>query len=244
MTPVSGHRHPHAYTLELLRIAIEHLPPTFSEAKRKTFAKRLERYLGDRKVPYEELQDTISELGKESWAYRKAYEDMYSRYGRASEEAHLLENLDRGVREKYEQFIHEGGKIGYIAAAKPLDAMMKPSPFERYFTPEEKFAVEQALLAALDAARKEIDGLVLDKKKEEYASSVKDYKTRRRVIESKIDELKLLAGVSQEWRSSIEDRVRTIEEGWSIVEQGLDVPMLDREIEHWKGMLGSFLHEA
>lgn len=82
---------------------------------------------------------------------------MYSRYGRASEEAHLLENLDRGIREKYEQFIHEGGKMGYIARAKSLEELLKPSPFERYFTPEEKFGIEQAMLAATDSARKEID---------------------------------------------------------------------------------------
>lgn len=52
MTAQPAHRHPHAYTLDLLRIALEHLPPTFSEAKRKTFGKRLERYLNDRQVPY------------------------------------------------------------------------------------------------------------------------------------------------------------------------------------------------
>lgn len=240
--PQPSNRHPHAYTLDLMRIALEHLPPTFSEAKRKNFAKRLDRYLNDRQAPYEEIQETISELGKESWVYRKAYEDAYSRYGRASEEAHLLENLDRGIRDKYERFIHEGGKIGYIAGAKSLDDLLKPSPFERYFTPEEKFAIEQALLEAHDAARKEIDELVLDKKKDEYARLVKEYKARQRVIESKIDELKHLAGISRKWRSEIEDRVRTIEEGWSVVEQGLDIPMLQRETEHWRGMLESFLN--
>lgn len=227
-----------------MRIAIEHLPPTFSVAKRKTYAKRFERYMNDRSVPYEEIRETIAELGKESWATRKAYEEMYQQYGRASEEAHLLENLDQDVRAKYEQFIHEGGKVGYIAAPRSIDELLKPSQFERYFTPEEKFGISQALLTARDAARSEINELVREQKKSEYAALVKDYKARQRVIESKLDELRHLASVSEKWRPSIEGRITTIEEGWSVVEQGLDVAELEKETEYWQGTLQSFLQRG
>ena len=239
MTP--NVRHPHTYTLDLLRIAAERLPPTFSAARKKSYLKQFERYVRDPQAPYDEIRETIAELGKESWAMRKAYEDMYGRYGRASEEAYLLENLDEGVRAKYEKFIHEGGKIAYIASAKNADDLRMPSPYERYFAPEEKFAISQALMAARDAAREEIDSLVRDTKKDEYAKLVKEYKIRQRLMESKLEELRLLAGVSTKWRPDIQDRLRTIEEGWSIVEQGLDLPALEREAEYWRGTLESFL---
>ncbi|MEY4744438.1 MAG: hypothetical protein RL272_383 [Candidatus Parcubacteria bacterium] len=235
-------RHPHAYTLDLLRLALLRLPPTFSEARKKDAKKELERFAGDPAVPYDDIRKTIVELGKKSWPYRKAYEEMYVRYGRASEESFLLENLDSGVREKYEQFIHEGGKINHIGSAKNAADIQQPSPFERYFSPEEKFAIEQALLAARDSARAEINELVTDKKKDEYEKLVKGYASRQRQMEEKIDELRHLSVISEKWEAEISDRIRTLEEGWSVVEQGVDLPELERETEYWKGTLGSFLH--
>lgn len=235
-------RHPYAYTLELLMLAVAKLPPTFSDERRKDYEKRFQSFLKDHGRTYEEIQRTIVDLGKESWAFRKAYEEMYARYGRASEEAFLLENLDRGVREKFEQFIHEGGKINYVASAKSADDLRKPSPFERYFSPEEKFAIEQALLVARDSARSEIDGLVTGKKRDEYEALVQTYAERQRDIEKKIEELRGLAFVSEKWRAEIIDRVRRLEEGWSVVDQGADLADLERETEYWKGTLGAFLH--
>lgn len=234
-------RHPHAYTLDLLRIAIDRLPPAFSGARKKSYVKRLERYQRDTKASYDEIRETIAELGKESWAMRKAYDDMYGRYGRASEEAHLLENLDEGVRVKYEQFIHEGGKLSHISAARTIEEMHQPSPFERYFAPEEKFAISQALLAAHDAAREEINSLVSDTKKSEYVKLVKEFKVSQRLIEFKLEELRMLAGISAKWRPDIQERLLTIEEGWSLVEHDVDLPSLERETEHWRGTLESFL---
>ncbi len=228
--------------LELLRMAIDRLPPTFSADKKKRYAKQLDGFLKNPKASYEEIQDVIAALGKESWAFRKAYEEMYDRYGRASEEANLLEKLDRDVREKYERFVHEGGKINHIESAKSADDLRNPSPFERYFTPEEKFVIEQALLAARDAARAEIDALVLDKKKDEYQALVAEYKKRQKTIMEKLDGLRKLASVSAKWEPAITDRVRTIEEGWSVVEQGADAEELERETEYWQGTLEAFLH--
>jgi hypothetical protein len=234
--------HPHPYTLALLRIAVERLPPTFSASRKKSFMKRHDRYLKDKDASYEEIQETIADIGKETWTFRKAYEEMYDRYGRASEEAHLLENLDQGLRDKYERFIHEGGKINYIAFARSADDLRKPSPFESYFTPEEKFAISQALIASREAAREEIDDLVTETKKDEYARLMKEYKIRQRLIESKIEEMRILASVSPKWRGDIQERLRTIEEGWSVVGQGLDLAGLEKETEHWRGTLESFLH--
>jgi hypothetical protein len=237
-------KHPHAASLDLLRLAITRLPPTFSKERKRFYEKKSEQMLDKPKTKYSDIQKVIVELGKESWAVRKAYDDMYARYGRSSEEAFLLENLDESVRQKYERYIHEGGKLNYIARVRTEAELLQPSPFERYFTPEEKFAIAQALLVARDQARHEIDGLVMETKRDEYKKTVKEYAERQRHMEEKIDELRRLAGVSSKWEGDIKERIRTLEEGWSVVEQGADLSELERETEYWKGTLGSFLQQA
>jgi len=237
-------RHPYAYTLDLLRMAIEHLPPTYPEFKSKLFEQRLQYFWEHPEADYTDIQATIAELGKDSWSFRKAYEEMYANYGRSSEESHLLENLDRGIREKYERFLHEGGKINHIENAKSAADLMTASPFERYFTPEEKFAIEQALLTAREASRQEIDDLVMKTKKSEYEKLVSEYVIQQDRIGDKITALRHMAGVSPKWQPDITDRLRTLEEGWSVIEQGLSENLLDRELEYWHGTLEAFLHAA
>ncbi len=235
-------RHPHAYTLDLMRLAIDQLPPTFSEAKKKRYIERLNYFERTPNADYEEIQRAIGVLGRDSWAYRKAYEDMYARYGRSSEESYLLQNLDQGIREKYERFIQEGGKLNYLETAASMDDIRQGSPFERYFTPEEKYAVQQALLDARESARKEIDGLVLGKKREEYESLLQEYADRQQAIERGLDQLRDLAHVSKKWEPLILDKVRSFEEGWSVVEQGVSEAQLEHEVEYWQGTLEAFLH--
>jgi hypothetical protein len=235
-------RHPHGYTLDLMKLAIDRLPPTFSEERKSHYADLHARFSRDRQVEYDAIRAAIAMLGKESWAYRKAYEEMYVRFGRASEESFLLQHLDQGIREKYARFLQEGGKLNYIETAKSAADMHQPSPFERYFTPEEKFAIDQALFVSREEARREIDSLVTDKKDVEYAKLVEAYRVKQRAIEEKLEELRGLASVSSKWEAEIVDRVRTIEEGWSVVERGMDVGQLEKETEYWKGTLEAFLH--
>ncbi len=233
--------HPYTYTLELLKLAVFRLPPTFSKEKRRAYEKKLQQFLDKPSTKYTDIQKTIVSLGKDSWAYRKAYEDMYARYGHSSEEAFLLENLDGEIKEKYGRFIHEGGKIGYIPRVKSEEEQRQRSPFERYFTAKEIFAVEQALYVARDYARAEIEGLVTVQKRDEYRQLVRQYAERQQKMAAKIDELRRLAGVSKKWEPAIKDRIRTIEEGWSVVGLGTDLPELEKETEFWKGTLESFL---
>jgi hypothetical protein len=237
-------RHPYVYTLELLKLAIDRLPPTYADSKRKTFEQRLQFFWKHPEAAYADIQVAIAELGKDSWPYRKAYEEMYANYGRSSEESFLLDNLDRGIREKYERFLHEGGKINHIENAKSAEDLMRASPFERYFTPEEKFAIEQALLLAREAARQEINDLVTAKKTPEYEKLVGEYQAKQSRIEEKIEALRQISDVSSRWQPVIVDRLKTLEEGWSVIEQGLNEALLDRELEYWHGTLEAFLHAA
>ncbi len=234
-------RHPHEYTLQLFELALKKLPPLFDAKRREYFAGKLKEYRRDPEVPYEQIRLTITQLGRESWPYRQAYHEMYSTYGRSSEESFLLENLDEGVRKKYEKFIHEGGKLNHLEGVRSAEEWTEPTPFERYFTPEEKFAITQALLVARDYAKKEIDDLVTGDKREEYERLIAEYIEREEAIEAKLAALRKLADVSDKWESAIMDRVRVIEEGWSVMERDMDEKQLDRELEYWRGTLESFL---
>ena len=234
-------RHPYSYTLELLKISIDRLPPGFSADSKKYFEDRLKDFSKRTDCSYEELQQAIVELGQQSWPYRKAYEKLYEIYGRSSEEAFLLENLDKGLRERYEKFIHEGGKLNHIAGAKNADDLWKASPFERFFTPEEKFAIEQALLSARLAARREILELVNDSKRQEYENLAIEFVRRQAVMRDKLGELRSLASVSPKWETEIMLQVRAFEEGWSVVERQIDEQELDKLLEYWKGTLEAFL---
>ena len=239
--PMPAH-HPYAYTLSLLRLSLKKLPPTFPEDRKQFYEEKLNEYEDNPDTAYDEITNTIVRFGKESWPWRQAYDDLYKTYGRSSEEAHLLNRLDEGLRQKYELFIHEGGKIDHLSAPRSEQDLYRSSPFERYFTPEEKFAIQQALLAAKEEARKEIDQLATKAKADDYGQAVDDWLKRQVAINNKVEELRRLADVSPRWRPELTDRVRLIEEGWSVVEKGIDEPTLDKELEYWKGTLESFLH--
>lgn len=237
-------RHPHAFTLELLKLAIAKLPPTFSVASRAHYEERLKAFQANPDVAYDEISAVIVALGKESWPLRRAYRELYEHYGRASEEAHLMNNLDAGVRAKYERFLHEGGKINHIETAQSAEAMRATVPFESYFTPEEKFGITQALLAAREEADKEIGELVVGKKREEYGELVAKYAAEQRQLESALGELRALGAVSRKWQPDIATRLRTLEEGWSVVERPLTLSDARHEVDYWKGTLESFLQAA
>jgi len=234
-------RHPHGYTLQLLDLAVKRLPPLFDAKRREYFSRKLDEFRADPKATYEHIRLVITQLGRESWAYRQAYGHMYANYGRASEESFLLENLDNGVRKKYEQFLHDGGKLNYLERMRTAEELTAPTPFERFFTPEEKFAITQALLVARDYAKKEIDGLVTGEKRGEYEQLITTRIERQEAIEKKIEALRKMADISKKWRDSILDRVRVIEEGWSVMEPEVDEQALDKELEYWRGTLQSFL---
>lgn len=242
MTKTDKARHPHSFTLDLLEMALNRLPPTFSAENKKHYGERLHYFREHPETDFADIQQTIIDLGYESWPQRRAYEDMYAVYGRVSEEAYLLQNLDQGIRDKYERFLHEGGKINLIQSASAASDIWQSSPFERYFTPEEKFALEQALLVSRAAATKEINELVLGPKKDEYAKLVAAYVGRQALIKDKLDDLQQMASVSPKWQPMILDRARTLAEGWSVVERGINERLLDRELEYWRGTLESFLH--
>lgn len=234
--------HPHAYTLQLFELALDRLPPGFDLDRKAHYEKKLSQFKKNPEASYEQIRLAITQLGKESWAERRAYQDMYDRYGRASEESFLLKNLDKGIRDKFMKFIDKGGKLNYLEGIRNAQELTEPPPFEKFFTPEEKYAISQALLKARDSARQEIDGLVIGRRKREYQKLVRHYEQKKEELSRRIEELRSMADLSDKWRDTILDRVRVLEEGWSVMEQSFDEEKLEKEIEYWRGTLQDFLH--
>lgn len=239
--PATHHHHPYAHTLALLRLALRKLPPTFPPASRQQYEAKLAQFEDNPRTPYQAINEVIVRFGKDSWPWRQAYQQLYDQFGRSSEEAHLLKLLGQDLRQKYEKFIHDGGKINHFETARSEARLYAPSSFERYFTPEEKFALQQALIDAREAARQEIDGLVSERRAEQYGQLVDEWLKRQAGIAAKIEKLRELAAVSEKHNAAIRERVRLFEEGWSVVEKGVDEKALDKELEYWKGMLEAFL---
>ena len=56
-------------------------------------------------------------------------------------------------------------------------------------------------------------------------------------MEAKIEELRALAGKDDKWREEILDKVKTLEEGWSVVERDPELLEIEKEIEYWQGTM-------
>jgi hypothetical protein len=234
-------RHPHAYTLDLLRLAVDQLPPGVSELDEKIFRRRLDEFAADLRVPYGEIHAVIAELGRTTWPYRQAYAELYARYGRAAEEANLLGSLDEGIRAKYERFIEEGGKLNHVLGARRLNDLRQPVPFGQFFSPEERFAIAQAAVAAREAARQEIAALIEGARAEEYAILANRYRDEQRQIEARMEELAALAEVGDRHRQEIEASLQAFREGWSVVERPVTLEEVTAALNYWHGMMEAFL---
>ena len=60
-----------------------------------------------------------------------------------------------------------------------------------------------------------------------------NWKKQQEKIAQKIDELRALANKDAKWREEILDKVKTLEEGWSMVERDPELLEVEKEIEYW-----------
>jgi hypothetical protein len=217
--------HPHKYTLDLLKIALDQLPETvpsdFVEAAFKDYEKFAENMAADPVM----IEAKIAEVGKYSWSYRKAFIDLYEKYGKTREEEIFREKLTPDLREKYS---------GWIKTGHTIHDARTGAEFEKFFTSDEKFAIENATLEAHDEVEEETSMMVQGDKKEEYAERLKHWQERQNIINDNIKALRDLAAESPKWTGEILEKARLYEEGWSLVERDPDPYELDKELEYWR----------
>ncbi|MDD4995205.1 MAG: hypothetical protein PHW53_01935 [Patescibacteria group bacterium] len=214
--------------LNLLRIAIEKTPFSFSRDERSKFETRLAALEANPETKRDEIETVIVEVGKATWPHRKAYEGMFAAYAKEKYEEQFINNLDDDLRVKYENFTRAGGSLHDYRRTREM---------EQAFTPEEYTRLEDAIFEA----RKFLDSYmetVIAENSDEYNESVKRYESKQRDCANMIESLKEIARTSEKWAPEIMAKVRKFEEGWSAIERDFDEDQLKHEIEYWQGVIG------
>lgn len=222
--------HPCQFTLNLFLEMIEKAPVTFPAEKKEAMKKRYEEFLADKKIACAMVLDSIDNFGKEIWPYRKAWQEIYEKYGRAREAEYFEKHIPAALHDKYFACKKEGG--GHCLREYRICGKM-----ETCFTPDEKFLLDETVIAALEEAKKEIDGLVLGEKRDEYQVSLQKWNNEQKKLEEKIGELKSLAVKNNKWQAEILDKVKTMEEGWSSVERDIDLEEVAEAVDFYRGAI-------
>jgi hypothetical protein len=211
---------------------IEKAPVTFPADKKEVMKKRYKEFLADKKIACAMVEDSIDNLGKEIWPYRKAWQEIYEKYGRVREDEYFEKHLPAGLRDKYFSCKKEGG--GHCLREYRLCGKM-----ETCFTPDEKFLLNETVITSLGEVKKEVDGLVLGEKRDEYQALFKKWSSEQKKLEDEIGELKNLAAKNPKWQAEILDRVKTMEEGWSAMERDITLEEVREAVDFYRGAIES-----
>lgn len=224
--------HPCQFTLNLLWQMAEKAPVTFPEEKREIIKKKCDAFLKDKKVACQKVEEALVEFGREIWPYRKAWEEMYEKYGRPKEAEYFEKNLPKELHERYFACKVKGG--GHCLREYRMCGLM-----EKCFSPDEKFFLDQAVLSTLSKTKEEVNELVLGSKRDEYQKLFEKWSALQKVMAEKIEELKKMAKMHPKWQAEILEKVKTIEEGWSIVERDITLKDIEQVVDFYRGAIES-----
>jgi hypothetical protein len=224
--------HPCQFTLNLLWIVLEKTPVTFPEERKREMKKKYDEFLKNKKVDCLKVEEAVVFFGKEIWPYRKAWQEMYEKYGRPKEAKYFEKSLPKELHEKYFSCKVKGG--GHCLREYRMCGLM-----EKCFTPDEKFLLDQTVISTLNKTKEEVDKLVLSEKKDEYQNLFEKWKSLQKVMIEKIEELRKMANLHPKWRAEILDKIKTIERGWSLIEQDINLSDIEKVIDFYKGAIES-----
>jgi len=209
-------KHPCQFTLNLFLQMIERAPGIFPSDRKEEMKKKYKEYLNNKKIPCEKVEETVIAFGREIWPYRKAWQEMYEKYGRPKEAEYFEKNLPKELHEKYFSCKVKGG--GHCLREYRMCGLM-----ETCFSPDEKFFLDETVIATLNKTRQEVDQLVLGEKRNEYQKLLEKWQAIQKEMEAGISQLKKMAETNLKWRAEILNKVKTIEHGWSIIEQDINL---------------------
>lgn len=224
--------HPCQFTLNIFLEMIEKAPATFPAEKKEAMKKKYEELLGDKKVACARILEALASFGREVWPHRKAWKEIYEKYGREKEAEYFEKNLPAKLHDKY--FACKVKGEGHCLREYRMSGLM-----EKTFDSDEKFILDEMVINTLKKTKEEIDALVLGEKKEETEKLILKWSDEQKVMAGKIDELKKMAEANQKWREEILDKVKTIEEGWSLVERDITLSDIEQTVDFYKGAIES-----
>ncbi|MEK7606585.1 MAG: hypothetical protein AAB444_00060 [Patescibacteria group bacterium] len=221
-------RHPHHFTLEILRNLVVSAPGTFPADRRVAILAECDALVADPKSRLEEIEGKIMEFGKEIWPYRKAFDDLHDRYSKSKEEALMREKLDSGTLSKMLEFTRDGGRLEDVRHGALL---------EESFDPEEKFAIGQALLAAHETVKEELEKQCAGEKKAEFEEVVKHYQGVKEKLINRLDTLRGMGEASPKWAGEISEKVRAFEEGFGFMGREFTREDINGAIEYYRDVI-------
>lgn len=220
--------HPHHFSLNLLKRLIDSAPKAFPEEKRQEMAAAYEALLANQQANQSEIEETMIAFGKEIWPYRKAFWQMHERYGHKKEETVVREKLSPELRSKFLAFVSGGGDLEDFRHGAVLEAT---------FTSEEKFALGQAELEAHNQVDAEIEAMCQGEKQAEFQAMVQEYQTLRDKLIEKINILKGMAQQAPKWAAEMEEKARTFEEGFCLLEKSYNLEDIDGAVDYYQGVI-------
>lgn len=199
--------HDHQYLLDEYRLSLQKLvpltPPEVIEE-----AHRLEKELSENEHATErQIQQALIEIGKKEYPYRKAYEALCATDEEKRFEAAAYAKMDGAIAEKVKAVTSHGVHLSDYVNSKLFESQLEP---------DERYHVEQAILAAHDVVNKQCDERA-NERKEKFSTLVAAWSAKRDEIQRLIEELRNMAGRSSELAGEIVAKADAFEEGWSIV---------------------------
>jgi hypothetical protein len=222
--------HPCQFTLGLFAAMIEKVPAAFPAERLEAMKRQYDGYNKDKKIACAYVEKALVDFGREIWPYRKAWQEIYDKYGRAKEAEFFEKHLPEELHHKYFACKVKGG--GHCLREYRMCGLM-----ETCFNPDEKFFLDETVIKALGQAREAADKIIAGEKKDEYEEALKKWSAEQKKMEEKISELEKMAAVEPKWRAEIEEKVKTIEQGWSIMEREITLKDIQQIIDFYQGAI-------
>lgn len=219
--------HPHQSFLDEFKIAIDKLSVGVPVAVREQAVALHAQLAANPDATEEQIHDALVMVGKAEFAYRRAYIDLVGHAGADELKQMVLDHVEPNVKAKIEQYLGNG---------VTLDELVKSEMFEREFTAEERYQVQDGILDAVEHVQ-EHGPKMMQEKKAQFEALVIKWKGEQEKMEKKLTELKALAATDKKGKDEILDKVKMFEEGWSVVERDPELTEIEKEIEYWKGTM-------
>ncbi|MFA6131034.1 MAG: hypothetical protein WC730_02135 [Patescibacteria group bacterium] len=218
--------HPHQHFLDEFKIAIDKLVPLIPEEIR-TEALTLHKELTDNpEVTEHQIHQALVLVGRKEYPYRHAYKELCESDEELRLQTAVFERLDESLKKKIEEITKNGVMLDDFVASKL---------FEEQLSPEERYQVEQAILAADDILEHQCSERAA-KKKIQYEELVKKHQEEVDRMQKMIDELRSMGDRDLHWKEEINSIADKLEEGWSMVERDPTEEEIKKEIESWSAI--------
>lgn len=206
------------------------IPSVFPAERKEAIKRQYEAYEKDEKISCILVERALVDFGREIWPYQKAWQELYEKYGRIREAEFFEQHLPEELHHKYFACKVKGG--GHCLREYRMCGLM-----ETCFNPDEKFFLDETVIKALGQAKEAADKIIAGEKKLEYEKAFKKWSAEQKKMEEKINELKKMAGAEPKWKAEIEEKVKTIEQGWSIMERDINFKDIQQIIDFYQGAI-------